>query len=54
MLCIPHVLMQDDLDQVRAVGEVGVVQRQRWIALMGILIQMIDPISVVREAGRRP
>lgn len=44
----------DDPDQVAAVGEIAVMQRQPWIPLMGILIEVIDPGGVVREAGRRP
>jgi len=47
-----HLL--DDPDQIGAVSEVAVVQREPGIELMRILIEMVDPLGVVREAGRRP
>jgi hypothetical protein len=47
-----HLL--DDPDQVAAVGEVAVVQGEARIALVGVLVEVIDPGGVVCEAGRRP
>ena len=44
----------DNPNQIGAVGEIAVVEDQPWISLIGILIQVINPVGVVREAGRRP
>jgi len=47
-----HLL--DDPDQVGAVRQVAEVERELLIQLVGILVQMVNPRGVVREAGRRP
>ena len=41
-------------DRVVAVGEIAVVQGEPRIQLVGILVEVINPRRVVREAGRRP
>jgi hypothetical protein len=47
-----HLL--DDPDQVGAVGEVAVFEHQERVALVGVLVEVIDPGGVVCEAGWRP
>ena len=38
-------------DQIGAVGEIAVMKSEPWVALMGVLVEVIDPAGVKRGSS---
>ena len=41
----------DNSNQVGAVGEIAVMKSEPWVALMGVLVEVIDPAGVKRGSS---